>query len=62
MMMSRFSMRSAFGNVHLGYVVIETEKLTDWIRFGRDAIGMHPSSHWVGTSMTTQPSRRSVTG
>lgn len=32
---------SVFGNVHLGYIVIETEKFTDWRRFGRDAIGMH---------------------
>ncbi|OAN38157.1 VOC family protein [Mycolicibacterium iranicum] len=32
---------SVFGNVHLGYVVIETEKFDDWRRFGRDAIGMH---------------------
>jgi 2,3-dihydroxybiphenyl 1,2-dioxygenase len=32
---------SVFGNVHLGYVVIETEKFADWRRFGRDAIGMH---------------------
>lgn len=30
-----------FGHVHLGYVVIETEKFADWRRFGRDAIGMH---------------------
>lgn len=30
-----------FGNVHLGYIVIETEKFADWRRFGRDAIGMH---------------------
>ncbi len=30
-----------FGKVHLGYVVIETEKFSDWRRFGRDAIGMH---------------------
>ena len=30
-----------FGNVHLGYVVIETERFADWRRFGRDAIGMH---------------------
>ena len=29
-----------FGNVHLGYVVIETEKFDDWKRFGREAIGM----------------------
>lgn len=32
---------SVFGNVHLGYVVIETERFDDWRRFGRDAIGMH---------------------
>jgi 2,3-dihydroxybiphenyl 1,2-dioxygenase len=30
-----------FGKVHLGYLVIETEKFADWRRFGRDAIGMH---------------------
>ena len=30
-----------FGRVHLGYLVIETEKFSDWRRFGRDAIGMH---------------------
>ncbi len=30
-----------FGNVHLGYVVIETNKFADWKRFGRDAVGMH---------------------
>jgi 2,3-dihydroxybiphenyl 1,2-dioxygenase len=30
-----------FGNVHLGYLVIETDKFPDWRRFGRDAIGMH---------------------
>ena len=27
--------------VHLGYLVVETEKFADWRRFGRDAIGMH---------------------
>ncbi|MFC9362965.1 VOC family protein [Rhodococcus sp. NPDC057014] len=32
---------SVFGNVHLGYIVVETEKFADWRRFGRDAIGMH---------------------
>ncbi|BBY25363.1 VOC family protein [Mycobacterium stomatepiae] len=32
---------SVFGSVHLGYVVIETNKISDWKRFGRDAIGMH---------------------
>ena len=34
-------MPDLFGNVHLGYVVIETEKFSDWRRFGRDAAGMH---------------------
>ncbi|MFE2120318.1 VOC family protein [Rhodococcus aetherivorans] len=32
---------SLFGSVHLGYVVIETNKFADWHRFGRDAIGLH---------------------
>ncbi|WP_406118431.1 VOC family protein [Streptomyces sp. NBC_00989] len=32
---------SVFGAVHLGYLVIETERFTDWRRFGTDAIGMH---------------------
>jgi 2,3-dihydroxybiphenyl 1,2-dioxygenase len=32
---------SVFGHVHLGYIVIETQKFSDWRRFGRDAIGMH---------------------
>ncbi len=32
---------NVFGKVHLGYLVIETEKFADWRRFGRDAIGMH---------------------
>jgi 2,3-dihydroxybiphenyl 1,2-dioxygenase len=31
---------SVFGAVHLGYLVVETEKFADWRRFGRDAIGM----------------------
>ncbi len=30
-----------FGNVHLGYAVIETNKFDAWKRFGRDAVGMH---------------------
>ena len=30
-----------FGSVHLGYIVVETERFADWRRFGRDAIGMH---------------------
>ncbi|KUM84739.1 MULTISPECIES: VOC family protein [Streptomyces] len=33
-----------FGAVHLGYVVIETDRFTDWRRFGADAIGMHHDS------------------
>ena len=32
---------SVFGNVHLGYIVIETDRFADWRRFGQDAIGMH---------------------
>jgi 2,3-dihydroxybiphenyl 1,2-dioxygenase len=32
---------SVFNKVHLGYLVIETEKFAEWRRFGRDAIGMH---------------------
>jgi 2,3-dihydroxybiphenyl 1,2-dioxygenase len=32
---------SVFGKVHLGYLVIETDKFADWRRFGEDAIGMH---------------------
>ncbi|MFJ9371388.1 VOC family protein [Nocardia sp. NPDC101769] len=32
---------SLFGSVHLGYVVIETNRFDDWHRFGRDAIGLH---------------------
>lgn len=34
-------MTDVFGKVHLGYVVVETQKFDDWRRFGRDAIGMH---------------------
>lgn len=32
---------NVFGSVHLGHIVIETEKFGEWRRFGRDAIGMH---------------------
>ncbi|WP_416876242.1 VOC family protein [Kitasatospora sp. SC0581] len=35
---------SVFGAVHLGYVVIETNRFADWRRFGTDAIGMHHDS------------------
>ena len=38
---SVFDAMNIFGSVHLGYIVVETEKFTDWRRFGRDAIGMH---------------------
>lgn len=34
-------MNDVFGSVHLGYLVVETLKLTDWQRFGRDAVGLH---------------------
>lgn len=30
-----------FGAVSLGYVVVETERFSDWHRYGRDAIGLH---------------------
>ncbi|MFV6029333.1 VOC family protein [Streptomyces sp. NPDC056264] len=32
---------SVFGSVHLGYVVVESNRFADWRRFGTDAIGMH---------------------
>lgn len=32
---------SVFGSVHLGYVVAASQHLTDWRRFGADAIGLH---------------------
>jgi 2,3-dihydroxybiphenyl 1,2-dioxygenase len=35
------ALTDVFGKVHLGYLVIETEKFDDWRRFGRDAIGVH---------------------
>ena len=27
--------------MHLGYIVVQTQRFSDWRRFGRDAIGMH---------------------
>lgn len=30
-----------FGGLHLGYVVVESRRFTDWRRFGADAIGLH---------------------
>ncbi|MGK8508181.1 VOC family protein [Nocardia asiatica] len=32
---------SVFGAVHLGYVVVRSQRLTDWRRFGALAIGLH---------------------
>ena len=32
---------SVFGAVHLGYLVVESNKIGEWRRFGADAIGMH---------------------
>ncbi|UZF45731.1 VOC family protein [Rhodococcus rhodochrous] len=34
-------MTDVFGSVHLGYLVVESRKMSEWQRFGRDAIGMH---------------------
>lgn len=30
-----------FGAVHLGYIVVDTNRFADWRRFGADAIGLH---------------------
>lgn len=35
------SATDVFGSVHLGYVVVQTERFADWRRFGSDAIGLH---------------------
>ena len=32
---------AVFGAVHLGYVVVESQRLAEWRRFGADAIGLH---------------------
>ncbi|GAA1538072.1 VOC family protein [Nocardioides humi] len=32
---------SVFGAVHLGYLVVESRRMTEWHRFGADAIGLH---------------------
>ena len=32
---------SAFGAVQLGYLVVESQRMRDWHRFGADAIGLH---------------------
>lgn len=34
-------MNDVFGNVHLGYLVVETRRFADWRRFGADAVGLH---------------------
>ena len=34
-------MTSVFGAVHLGYLVVESQRMTAWHRFGADAIGLH---------------------
>lgn len=39
--MNTYAKTSVFGAVHLGYIVIETDRFADWRRFGTDAIGMH---------------------
>jgi 2,3-dihydroxybiphenyl 1,2-dioxygenase len=39
--MNTYDAPSVFGAVHLGYIVIETNRFADWRRFGTDAIGMH---------------------
>lgn len=41
--------RSVFGNVQLGYIVIETNRFSDWRRFGRDAIGLHVDDSLANT-------------
>ena len=43
---------SVFGNVHLGYVVIETEKFADWCRFGRDAVVTHFGERYAHAAWT----------
>ena len=34
-------MIDVFGSVQLGYLVVESNRLSDWRRFGADAIGLH---------------------
>ena len=38
---SEASRADLFGRVHLGYLVIESQHVTDWRRFAVDAIGVH---------------------
>ncbi|HJP76467.1 MAG TPA: VOC family protein [Pseudonocardiaceae bacterium] len=42
-------MTGIFGNVRLGYLVIETNRFADWRRFGVDAIGMRADDLDTGT-------------
>ncbi|MGW1719127.1 VOC family protein [Streptomyces sp. NPDC002156] len=39
--MNTLEQPSVFGAVHLGYIVIESDRFADWRRFGADAVGMH---------------------
>ncbi|WP_040807985.1 VOC family protein [Nocardia concava] len=32
---------SVFGAVHLGYIAVRSNRITDWRRFGADAVGVH---------------------
>ncbi|MGY2089134.1 MULTISPECIES: VOC family protein [Nocardia] len=36
--------KSVFGDVRLGYLVVETRRFGDWRRFGVDAVGLHVDS------------------
>lgn len=42
-------MRDVFGSIHLGYVVVESNRLDEWRRFGADAIGLHVETRDSGT-------------
>ncbi|GAB04389.1 VOC family protein [Gordonia amarae] len=37
----QMSTDSVYGNVRLGYLIVESNKMLDWHRFGADAIGLH---------------------
>ena len=43
-------MIDVFGSVRLGYLVVETNRLTDWKRFGADAIGLHVDELTTGVT------------
>ncbi|MFD4430205.1 VOC family protein [Nocardia sp. NPDC058497] len=40
-MNARADVDSVFGDVHLGYLVVESNRTAQWRRFGADAIGLH---------------------